>query len=242
VFILVELGEFDDAFRIARETAALAEARQVFYPLAHFATPWTALQRGDPGSAIPALERGLGLCNERHHLAMAPAYAAALGRAYALVGRVNEGIATLHEALTVADTHNRANRSLFLTFLSETYLQARQAEEAHRAAETAVTGAQQRAERGEEAWALRALAEAIARGDRPDPDAADSYYHQAMTLADELGMRPLLARCHAGLAALCQQVGKMPDAEEHRRTSMALYQAMGMTYWQDQLDQDVASM
>jgi len=48
-------------------------------------------------------------------------------------------------------------------------------------------------ERGHEAWALRLLGEIAVRADSPDPEAAVTYYGQALSLAGELGVRPLVA-------------------------------------------------
>jgi len=36
----------------------------------------------------------------------------------------------------------------------------------------------------------------------PDAEQAEIYYRQALTLAEELGMRPLQAHCHRGLGTL----------------------------------------
>jgi hypothetical protein len=60
-------------------------------------------------------------------------------------------------------------------------------------AEEAVALARTQKERGNEAWALLALARASRR-----PEA----YRAAIQIAEELGMRPLLARCRLELAEL----------------------------------------
>ena len=36
----------------------------------------------------------------------------------------------------------------------------------------------------------------------PEADQAEAYYLQALSLAEELGMRPLQAHCHLGLGTL----------------------------------------
>ena len=63
-------------------------------------------------------------------------------------------------------------------------------------------------ERGCEAGALHLLGSALSQngsmGDR-DPgllDTAERHFYDALTVADELGMRPLAARCHLGLGQL----------------------------------------
>jgi Double zinc ribbon len=48
---------------------------------------------------------------------------------------------------------------------------------------------------------------------------AEGYYHEALALADDLGMRPLVAHCHLGLGKLYQRTGQRAQAREtpHRR-------------------------
>jgi hypothetical protein len=52
-----------------------------------------------------------------------------------------------------------------------------------------------------------------------------------MTLADELGMRPLAAHCHLGLGTLYARVGRLEQARAELSAAMALYRAMDMTFW-----------
>src|SRR5262245_38867216 len=70
-----------------------------------------------------------------------------------------------------------------------------------------------------------------ARPDRPDSAAAESHYGTALTLASELGMRPLVAHCHLGLGALYRRTGDDTKAHEHLTTATAMYREMGMTFW-----------
>jgi hypothetical protein len=41
----------------------------------------------------------------------------------------------------------------------------------------------------------------------PDTEQAEAHYQQALTLAKELGMRPLQAHCHRGLGTLYARIG-----------------------------------
>ena len=60
---------------------------------------------------------------------------------------------------------------------------------------------------------------------------AEAYYHQALALADELGMRPLQAHCHRGLGTLYLKTGQQEQARAELSTAIALYRAMDMTFW-----------
>ena len=74
-------------------------------------------------------------------------------------------------------------------------------EEAHALAERTLALTCDHQERGYQAYALRLLGEIAAHRDPPDAALAEAYYQQALTLADELGMRPLQAHCHLGLGS-----------------------------------------
>jgi tetratricopeptide (TPR) repeat protein len=57
------------------------------------------------------------------------------------------------------------------------------------------------------------------------------HYHQALTLANELGMRPLQAHCHRGLGTLYQQTGQPEQARAELSTAIEMYREMEMTFW-----------
>jgi hypothetical protein len=68
-------------------------------------------------------------------------------------------------------------------------------------------------------------------GNPPDVDQAAAHYSKATVLAEEIGMRPLVAHCHLGLGKLYRRTGKREQAQEHLTTAMTMYREMGMTYW-----------
>jgi tetratricopeptide (TPR) repeat protein len=123
---------------------------------------------------------------------------------------------------------------LFLMHLGEAYVLAYRLEDALALAERALRLAREGGQRGYEAWALRLLGEAAAR--RDPPEHADGHYRDALALADELGMRPLVAHCHLGLGKFYQRTGKRDDAREHLTTALTMYREMGMTYWLEQAE------
>jgi hypothetical protein len=95
----------------------------------------------------------------------------------------------------------------------------------------ALTLARDRGERGHEAWALRLLGEIASHPGRPDVATAEAHYGAAMALATELGMRPLVAHCHLGLATVYRRTGDRAKTEEHLTTASALYREMDMGFW-----------
>ena len=66
-------------------------------------------------------------------------------------------------------------------------------------------------ERSNQAYALRLLGDIAAR-QAPGGRAAEEYYREALTLAEELGMRPLQAHCHLSLGTLYADRGQREQA------------------------------
>jgi len=62
-------------------------------------------------------------------------------------------------------------------------------------------------------------------------EVAGGYYREALALAGELGMRPLVAHCHLGLGKLHRRTGNRGLAQEHLTTATAMYREMDMAYW-----------
>jgi hypothetical protein len=58
----------------------------------------------------------------------------------------------------------------------------------------------------------------------------------ALTLAGELGMRPLTAHCHLGLGKLSRRTGKREQAREHLTAATTMYREMDMRFWLEQAE------
>ena len=69
---------------------------------------------------------------------------------------------------------------------------------------------------------------------------AEGHYGRALTLADELGMRPLVAHCHLGLGTLSAKLDQRAQARTDLSTAIALYRAMEMTFWLPQAEAALA--
>ena len=97
-------------------------------------------------------------------------------------------------------------------------------------------------ERRNEALALHQLGVVQAHADPPNVTPAAAHYQQALALADELGMRPLVAHCHLGLGRLYCQTGRAAQARVALSAAIDLYRAMGMTLWLPQAEAALAQM
>jgi len=60
---------------------------------------------------------------------------------------------------------------------------------------------------------------------------AEEHFRQAIVLAGQLGMRPLVAHCHLGLGELYRRAGKGQQAEEHLTAAVTMFREMDMRFW-----------
>jgi hypothetical protein len=99
-----------------------------------------------------------------------------------------------------------------------------------------------RKERGNEAWTLRFLGEIATQAKPLDAAQAATYYRQALTLAEELGMRPLQAHCHHGLGMLYAKIGQQEQVCTELCAAIDLYRIMRMTFWLPQAEASLAQV
>jgi tetratricopeptide (TPR) repeat protein len=233
---LTELGRFDEALAAAER--ALDFATRVDRPFAlvgcFAAIGRTHLYRGRFGQAAGALTRGLQLCRRWEFSVHRPWLAAALGYAYALAGRVSKGLSILESAVDEAERlGNVGGHAWRLTAVGEALLLSGRSDEAGTRADQALEQSRRRGERGHEGWALLLQAEVAASRKGRSRDGALERYGEALALAGALGMRPLEARSHLGLAALHHADGRSDEAGAARDRALELCRAMDMGYWLD---------
>jgi class 3 adenylate cyclase/tetratricopeptide (TPR) repeat protein len=240
-----ELGTFVEGSALGGEGLRIAEV--VNHPasliFAYEGIGLLALHQGDLPRALPLLERAVCICQEADLPVWFPRIAASLGAAYTLAGRVADAVPLLTQAMeqTIA-TEAVVYQALCCLPLGEAQLLAGRLEEAHALAERALTLARAHQERGHEAYALRLLGDIAARHEPPESNRAGDYYRQALALAEELGMRPLVAHCHLGLGKLYATVGRQDEVRAELSTAIDLYKAMEMTFWLPQAEATLAKV
>jgi tetratricopeptide (TPR) repeat protein len=202
-----------------------------------------SLRQGDLRRALPWLEQAMGICQDVDLPLFFPMIASALGTAYTLDGRVANGVPLLTLAMerTIAMALGYVQARCRLS-LGEAHLLAGRLKEAHVLAEHALTLAREHQERGNQAYALRLLGEIAARREPLEHDQAEDYYRQALTLAEELVMRPLVAHCHLGLGKLYATIGRRTEAHTALTIGVELYRAMEMTFWLPQAEAALVQM
>ena len=163
--------------------------------------------------------------------------AAALGSAYTLGGCIAGAVTLLTQVMEQATAMEMiGNQALCSIPLGEAQMLAGHLEDARALAEHTLALARAHQERGNEAYALRLLGEIAAQRDPPDNDQARECYRQALALADELSMRPLLPHCHLGLGTLYAKLGWRAQARAELSIAIDLYRSMEMTFWLPQAE------
>jgi tetratricopeptide (TPR) repeat protein len=242
---LAELGEFSEGTARAQEAIQIAEALDHPFSLglAFHGAGRLHLCKGDVQKAIAALERGYDVCRVRVVGFWLPVVCASLGLAYATNGRPAEAFPLLEQTLgRLTSAQMMIYRSLLLTSLGDTYLLAGRTDDATQRAEEGLRVSCDRGERGMQAQAIRLLGEIGLHRDPLDSGEAELRYRQALALATELGMRPLVAHCHLGLGKLYHRTDKREQAREHLANAATMYRDMGMTYWLEKAEAETRDL
>jgi class 3 adenylate cyclase/tetratricopeptide (TPR) repeat protein len=227
ILCLADIGAFAEGIRIAEEMIRMAEGlnHPVSLARAYCGVGVLYLLKGDLLQAIPILERGLAVCDTWNVWDWHSGIASALGYAYTLYGRVTEALPLLEQAV------ERSRRLDAQTYLAAAYLHGARLGDASVVATQALERSRERRQRGTEALVLHLLGDLAIHQAPPEIDQAKTYYHQALSLANELGMRPLQAHCHRGLGTLYCQTGQVEQARAALSTAIDMYRDMEMTFW-----------
>ncbi len=237
---LAERGEFDEAIARGQEGVDIADAAHHAYSLAYacWGLALAHVVRGDLAEAARVLERAATLVREWNIPLIGALVSGLLGLARARSGRAADAVALLEEAAT--NYENSFGRgvwhSLNVIWLGEALLLSNRLDDARSTAERVLALTRTLKHRVCEPWALRLLGEIAARRAAPEFGIAEGYYRQALALAAELGMRPLVANCHLGLGMLFRRAGKRQEADEHLATATALCREMNMQGWLQQVE------
>ena len=240
-----ELGGFAEGKSVAQEAVQIAEAVEQPFSIVGALIPVGLLSRrqGDIHQAILALERSLALCQTANIPRLFPMVASILGATYAQAGRTAEALPLLDQALErVAHGSRVIFHALVLTELSEALLRVGRMDEASALAGHLIEISRAHIGRGYQAHAFRLLGEVAMRRDPSDVEQAATHYQQALTLADELGMRPLQAHSHLGLGTLYVETGQRQQAHAELSAAIELYRAMEMTFWLPEAERALAEV
>jgi class 3 adenylate cyclase/tetratricopeptide (TPR) repeat protein len=239
VMCLTELGAFAEGMACGAEAARIAEAAGHLGSAIFIQNRLgqLVLRRGDLPQAIVLLEQALTRCRAANLALFLHTIAGHLGLAYALSGRVAEALPLFERMVEQEMAATQGNAPLLK---GQGYLLAGNLEEARALAERALVLSRTHRARGNEVWSLRLLGEIARYGHPPDVAQAETYYRQALALAEELGMRPLVAHCHLGLGTLYARTTQADHARAELSTAIAMYREMDMTFWIPQAEAALA--
>jgi tetratricopeptide (TPR) repeat protein len=239
---LAELGAFTEGLAHGEEGLRLAEAVdhpnsliQGCHGVSH-----VYLRKGEWHQAILWLERGLDVCRVWDIPVLLYNVSSTLGYTYVLAGRMSEALPLLEQSASTEGMEGRSGR--VHGWLSEAYLRLGRLDEALAVALRGLEFCRTQAQRGEQAWALRLLGEIHAHRHPPEIELAEASYHEALALAEALGMRPLQAHCHRGLGTLYAKIGHREQAQAELSIAIRLYKAMAMTFWLPQAEAALAQV
>ena len=230
---LAELGEFDEGIAAGRRAVGLAEGLNHPYSLtaACMGLGYVHLVKGTLDVAGSVLQRACSIAVEANLTLLRPQATRLLGNVYLLAGRIDEGIALVRAAADEVESRRLLmQKAAVLALLGEACVCSGRPDEAAATAQRALDLATERGQRADAAAALHVLAEVAVR-DSADTDKARQNYLAAMTLANELQMRPLLARASLGMGRLYLQAGDHRRAEDHLLTATCRFIAMDMPFW-----------
>ena len=201
------------------------------------------LAQGDLEHAIRVCDQGLALSRASGSRNMLPQIVAGLGYAYALQGRLAEGRALLEEAISESISTGAMSVCPLGSHGSARAVVWRDVAKrpgSTRARRSTWPGSRRTAARRRSR--CTSLASSMPTPIPPMSLQAEAYYQQALALAEELGMRPLLAHCHLGLGRLYVQTGRGAQARAALATAIALYRDMEMTFWLPQAEAALAQV
>jgi tetratricopeptide (TPR) repeat protein len=237
---LRELGEFAAGMAYGDEACQMAEAlgRPYERTTVAFRVGQLQVRQGTLRQAIPRLEWAVALSQEADLPNLYRLAATQLALAYALAGRVTDALPLQTQVgeITYPYFYQQA------VYWGETSLLAGDVEEAHRLAQQGFAGAREHNMRGWETRALWLLGEIALHRDPPDIALAAAHYQQALALAEELGICPLVAHCHFGLGTLYATTGQHEQARAALSTAIEMYRAMAMTLWLPQAEAALAQI
>jgi class 3 adenylate cyclase/tetratricopeptide (TPR) repeat protein len=242
---LGKLGDLAEPRTLLREALSIAETLNHPYTLMHacLAHGFAGPVGGDLVEAVPILERAHALTVSLDVPTYILVSASGLGLAYALAGRTDEAVPLAELGARIARSGRaRSGAGHFAVMRGEAFLMAGRIDEAQVQAEYAVETSAARHERGNEAFALRLLAEIAALRESAGIEKAETRYRESLALAKELEMRPLQARCRLGLGTLYRRVDRLDEARAELSTAVEMLRAMEMKHWLPAAEAELAQV
>jgi class 3 adenylate cyclase/tetratricopeptide (TPR) repeat protein len=243
IMSLAELGRFDEA--AAHEVEAIRLADLSHHPFSigrvRHAAGVAHLLKGNWAGARALIEHSVQVFEQAKIILQVPYAVADLAWALAQVGDSAEAGRRLAEGEILMERHlARAIVGItgwaFQALGRAAFLLGR-SDDARRLGQRAIVLSPRHP--GFVAHALHLLADIEAAPQSFEPASSEARYAEAMAIARERGMRPLVAHCHAGLAKLHRRKGNGTESEREVSSACAMYRDLGMTFWLGRTEQEL---
>jgi len=232
---LAELGRFAEAAEPESEAIRLATLTRKAFSIgwAHLAASWVRLVRGDWTQARPLFEHAREVLRAGNVASLYSASASFSAWGLAQLGEKSEALSRLREGEQLYERQAAAgfvgDLGWGYELLGRAALVLGRPDDAQRLADRAVESSPRQP--GFAAYAMHLLGEVAAHASRFDAVKGEAHYRKALVLAEELGLRPLIAHCHLGLGKLYQQTRVRKRASEHLTTATTMYRELDMPFW-----------
>lgn len=228
---LAEQGEHGSARELSFEGIELADdIGHIFSQIYANVIAGCVLIRGQCfEQSLPFLDRALDLSHFSRFSLVWPLITGFIGVAKSLAGSVDEGVELLNDSASASEIPPLiVPHSVQRVWLAEGFLAAGSADVALAISSPTLVAARNAGERAIEAQCLRIAGESTLG--LPDANARDaaSLVDQARELAEELGMRPLIAHCHIVLGRLDDSLGRHEAAGVHFGRAADIHRSCGM--------------
>jgi hypothetical protein len=237
-------GEFREGIARGDEAMAIADSVGTAFTRSYVSLLFASLHawKGDFATALSLSEHGSRLAEAQKVIPLLSPMIATQGWASCGVGQAHDGIPLLQKGIEIAESRRVMYwHTNLLVMLAEGYGLAGDMVGSRQTAARALDCARARREPGFEAWS-HCLLGASAIGEHLEPDFAEQHFRVALTLAEPLRLRPLVARCHLGVGRLFRRTGNRPRAQEHLNLATAMLSDMDMRFWLTQAEAETRAL
>ena len=231
VWAHAERGEFDQAHQIANKAMEIAIHVGHPFNIAHinYDLGYLYYIQGDYDLAVEALEKANEIITEWGLTYLSPFISGFLGHAYTLSGDTAKALSLLQNALVAYENIGLGLfRSLVNVYMGKALLMDEQTGRALSQTNKALALAKSRNERGHQAYALFQLGEIAFHPDFSDLELAEKHFTEAMTIAEQLEMRPLLADCYKQLSNIFRDKNNLSQSFHYVSMSNRLFKQLDM--------------
>jgi tetratricopeptide (TPR) repeat protein len=240
IMSLAELGRFAEATKYEAEAIQIAERTQHAHTIgwAHLAASMLHLFRGDWAKAHLLVEHWINIPRTLDVAVLLPWAVATSAWALAEIGDAGEALSRVREGEQLLERQAAlgivGHRGWAYHAMSRACLLLGRLDEAWRLGYCSVESS--RHQPGLAAHAFHLLGDIATHPDRCDAESGAAHYREALALAQQHSMRPLVAHCHRGLGRLSLHIGNMERARKNLRTATRMYREMEISFWLDQGD------